>query len=43
MSGLDLWKKDKESDKAERSDMSELGAEHVQPEPLESNLGAGYV
>jgi hypothetical protein len=43
MSGLGLWNLDKELDKAERSDMSGLGAELVWPEPLETSLGAGYV
>jgi hypothetical protein len=35
MSGLCLWNPDKKSDKAERSDMSELGTEHVQVSSLE--------
>jgi hypothetical protein len=43
MSGLGLWNLNKEPDKAERPDMCELGGGHVQPRPLESNLGARYV
>jgi hypothetical protein len=43
MSELDLWNLNKESNKAERSDMFGLGAGHVRPEPLETGLGAGYV
>jgi hypothetical protein len=43
MSGLGLWNPDKKLDKAERSDISELGGGHVQQEPLETGLGAGYV
>jgi hypothetical protein len=39
ISGLGLWN----PNKAERSDMSRLGAGHVRPEPLEISLGAGYV
>jgi hypothetical protein len=39
MFGLGLWN----PDKADRPDMSVLGAEHVRPEPLESGLRAGYV
>jgi hypothetical protein len=38
MSRLCLWNSDKELNKAERSDMSRLGAGHVRPEPLESGL-----
>jgi hypothetical protein len=30
-------------EKAERSDMSSLGAGHVRGVPLESGIGAGYV
>jgi hypothetical protein len=43
MSGLSLWNPTKESDKAQRLDMSGLGAGHVRPEPLKTSLGAGYV
>jgi hypothetical protein len=43
MSELGLWNSDKESDKADRSNMSGLGDGDVWPEPLESALGAGYV
>jgi hypothetical protein len=43
MPRLGLWNLDKELDKTERQDMFGLGAGHVQPEPLESSLGAGYV
>jgi hypothetical protein len=42
MSGLGLWNSKKESDKAEKPDMSGLGAGHVRPEPMESDLGVGY-
>jgi hypothetical protein len=35
MSGLGLWNPDKESDKAEKPDMSGLGAEHVRVRSLE--------
>jgi hypothetical protein len=43
MSKLGFWNSDKEPDKAKRPDMSRLGGGHVQPEPLETGLGAGYV
>jgi hypothetical protein len=43
MSGLGLWYPDKESDKAERLNMSGLKVRHVCPEPLEIGLGARYV
>jgi hypothetical protein len=43
MSGLGLWNPDKEPDKSERSDISGLGAGHVQVLSLESGQGAGYV
>jgi hypothetical protein len=35
MSGLGLWNLDKEPDKAEKPDMSGLGAEHVRVRSLE--------
>jgi hypothetical protein len=41
--GLGLWNPDKESNKAERPDMSGLGAGHVRPKHLETVLGAEYV
>jgi hypothetical protein len=43
MFGLALCNPNKEQDKTERQDMSSLGVEYVQPEPLETGLGAGYV
>jgi hypothetical protein len=43
MSGLGLWNPNKELDKAERPNMSGLGAGHVRPEPLKIGVGAGYV
>jgi hypothetical protein len=43
MSGKCLRNLATESDKAERLDMSGLGAEHVRPESLESGYEAGYV
>jgi hypothetical protein len=43
MSGLGLWNPDKEPSKAKRSDMSGLEARLVRPEPLETDIGAGYV
>jgi hypothetical protein len=36
MSSQSLWNPAAKPDKAERSDMSGLGAEHVRPESLES-------
>jgi hypothetical protein len=38
-----LWNPATEPDKAERPDMSGLGARHVQSESLESGYEAGYV
>jgi hypothetical protein len=43
MSGKSLWNLAKGSDMAERPDMSDLGAEHVQGMPLESGLEAGHI
>jgi hypothetical protein len=43
MSELGLWNPGKEPDKAERPNMSGLGAGHVWVRSLESSLGAGYI
>jgi hypothetical protein len=43
MSWKCLWNPVTEPNKAERPDMSSLGAGHVRPESLESDYEAGYV
>jgi hypothetical protein len=43
MSGQSLWNLAKGPDMVERSDMSGLGAGHVQRMPLESGLEAGHI